>query len=148
MGLRTNSWPDFAWVATNSSPSYSHWGTFTADLDPPSPEPNNLGGQEFCASGNSSEAWGPEAAYGWSDEDCEARLPFICEVASELNASLCLCFANCSSLNARDNHLSPPIATTTPTIGPFVPWCSQPGRLICGLQQRYLCLQLQQVQLC
>lgn len=89
MGLRTNSWPDFTWLATNATPAASHWGTYIPDLDPPQQEPNNLAGQEFCGSANASEAWGPLDAYGWSDEDCETLLPFVCKVASEWHSGSC-----------------------------------------------------------
>ncbi len=45
-------------------------------------EPNNLGGKEFCAGANATMP--PEdGIFGWSDEDCAIRTPFICKINRE-----------------------------------------------------------------
>lgn len=57
-------------------PSYSHWGTqYPAVLA----EPNNVGGQEFCAGANASY---PPAGgvFGWADESCSFKAPYVCKV--------------------------------------------------------------------
>jgi hypothetical protein len=126
IGLKTNSWPDFQWVATNSSPVYMHWGTYIADLDPPTPEPNNLAGQEFCGGANSSEAWGAEQAFGWSDEDCEMRLPFMCKVASEWLPAKAPSPSHAGSLQApRLPRSKAAMASPQPTCPPGSPLQSQ-----------------------
>jgi hypothetical protein len=53
-------------VAAAPALGYSHWGT--AVPEDIAPEPNNLGGAEYCAGANMTEQYG--GAGGWGDERC------------------------------------------------------------------------------
>jgi hypothetical protein len=69
-------WPTFTpIVATNYTISYTHWGT----LQPQGVrEPNAYNGLELCAGANGSQVYG--GAWGWSDENCGIRAPFVCKI--------------------------------------------------------------------
>jgi hypothetical protein len=69
-------WPTFVpIVATNYTISYTHWGT----LQPQGiREPNAFSGFELCAGANGSQFYG--GAWGWSDENCGLKAPFVCKI--------------------------------------------------------------------
>jgi hypothetical protein len=74
LGLRVLTvWPRFAPLVPQAS-AYTHWGIA---LPGGKMEPNNLRGLEHCAGANSSEAY--NGAWGWSDEQCSLRAPFMCK---------------------------------------------------------------------
>jgi hypothetical protein len=69
-------WPTFSpVVANNRSTTFFHWGTMVPQGIK---EPNAITGLEFCAGANASEAYG--GAWGWSDENCGVRAPFVCKL--------------------------------------------------------------------
>lgn len=94
MGLSTSQWPDFAWQDAAVTPpappgvpggGYRHWGNFTGASGRVNPEPDNRGGSQNCGAANSSQAYeaGAYSAWGWGDEECQARLPFLCQAKRE-----------------------------------------------------------------
>jgi hypothetical protein len=96
-------WPTFTpIIATNYTISYTHWGT----LQPQGlREPNAFSGLELCAGANGSQFYG--GAWGWSDENCGLKAPFVCKIRGWRCAALrcqeraaargagCLCGAAC-----------------------------------------------------
>jgi hypothetical protein len=52
-------------------------------------EPNNLFGMEYCAGANASEMTG--GMFGWSDERCTVRAPYMCKVTRESGQGPCCC---------------------------------------------------------
>ncbi len=42
-------------------------------------EPNNLFGNEYCAGANATELL-LDGVFGWSDEECSRKTPFICKM--------------------------------------------------------------------
>jgi hypothetical protein len=75
---RFDFWPTFSWPsgAVLKSGAYQHWGRYGPGQHP---EPNNVFPPEDCAGANASQAY--DGSWGWSDEDCATRAPFVCEVA-------------------------------------------------------------------
>jgi hypothetical protein len=84
MGMQSDVWPTFYWldnVTPNPSKnSYQHWGTYRVGTST-IPEPNNIAGTETCGAGNLTQSYG--GASGWSDVDCNRRLPFMCTIMGE-----------------------------------------------------------------
>jgi hypothetical protein len=52
-------------------------------------EPNNIGGQEFCAGANATMP-PADGIFGWSDENCNIKAPFICKITRKQACSPCL----------------------------------------------------------
>jgi hypothetical protein len=78
IGLRTQAWPDFMFIdRAEAMEGYMHWGTIPNGPN----EPNNINGSEFCAGANYTEYHG--GAWGWSDELCTLRAPFMCKIRRE-----------------------------------------------------------------
>jgi hypothetical protein len=72
-GLTAESWPNFNWIdKTAGRVDYTHWASF---------EPNNM--NNMCGIGNYSAEY--DGAWGWSDEPCMARFPFICKLMGPRN---------------------------------------------------------------
>jgi hypothetical protein len=69
-------WPAFVpIVASNVSITYTHWGV----MQPQGlREPNAFTGLELCAGANGSQVYG--GAWGWSDENCGLKAPFVCRL--------------------------------------------------------------------
>ena len=88
LGLNTSgseAWPDFRWIDHSAGPgnsSYEHWGRYLPQQEP---EPNfNIDAPpETCAGANYSQAYFNPAAWGWADQNCAARFPFMCKMLRE-----------------------------------------------------------------
>ena len=83
MGLyaeSASSWPRFQWMDGAPSPSnitYSHWGMLVPQTIQ---EPNNFNRKpELCAAANASQAYDSPTAWGWADQHCSLRFPFMCK---------------------------------------------------------------------
>lgn len=75
IGFRADTWDNFRFIDRLENPGYTHWGKVNPNI---ADEPNNLYGQENCAIANSSQSY--SGAWGWSDEQCTMRAPFICKI--------------------------------------------------------------------
>jgi hypothetical protein len=49
----------------------------------PTPEPNNIYLDEFCAMANFSQASGAPSVWGWSDAGCHHKAAYICKQQRE-----------------------------------------------------------------
>ena len=65
-------WLDQTVPAPHLNGSYSSWGAG---------QPDNALGAELCAAANRTLASKTNKTWGWSDEMCGTRLPYVCEVA-------------------------------------------------------------------
>jgi hypothetical protein len=75
IGLRTQGWPEFMFIdRAELLEGYAHWGTVPNGPN----EPNNINGTEFCAGANFTEFF--DGAWGWSDELCTLKAPFVCKI--------------------------------------------------------------------
>ncbi len=64
--------------------AYRHWGNFSAG-GRVAAEPDNRGGSQNCAAANFSQAYatGAYSSWGWGDEECLTKLPFLCQAKRE-----------------------------------------------------------------
>jgi hypothetical protein len=60
---------------------YKHWGQAVLSDNSISPEPNNLGGDEYCGGCNVTQKYGQPSAWGWGDQTCSREFPFMCRRA-------------------------------------------------------------------
>jgi hypothetical protein len=58
------------------------WGTYFEN-GKASAEPNNIMNPEFCVVANFSMTFGSPPAWGWADQSCGQRFPFMCRNYSE-----------------------------------------------------------------
>jgi hypothetical protein len=75
IGYMSEMWPNFRWIDRLENPGYTHWGKVNPNI---ADEPNNLYGSETCTIANASQTY--QSAWGWSDEKCTMRAPFICKI--------------------------------------------------------------------
>jgi hypothetical protein len=83
IGLYSESprtWPVFQWLDGAPAPTnttYRHWGMLTPQS---LQEPNNFGRKpELCAVANASQAFDSPTAWGWADQNCLLKFPFMCK---------------------------------------------------------------------
>jgi hypothetical protein len=79
------SWPNFTWIDSSPGPinsSYEHWGRYLPQQEP-EPNFNYNRPPELCAGANASQAYYNPLAWGWADESCLERHPFMCRMLRE-----------------------------------------------------------------
>ena len=85
-------WPNFTWVDPYTpgpiNSSYEHWGRFQPGQEP---EPNFCVNNppELCVGGNYSQAYFNPLAWGWADDYCLNKHPFMCKMLREWHALGC-----------------------------------------------------------
>ena len=81
LGLRASQWPTFQWLdATAARTSYQHWG----QLPDGSREPKQR--LSTCGAGNYSLV--EASAWGWSGENCNRALPYMCRLLKPGNITI------------------------------------------------------------
>jgi hypothetical protein len=79
-------WPDFSWVDPYTpgpvNSSYEHWGRFQPGQET-EPNFNYNAPPELCAVGNYSQAYFNPLAWGWADDNCNNKHPFMCKMLRE-----------------------------------------------------------------
>jgi hypothetical protein len=84
-------WPAFVpIVASNVSITYTHWGVMQPQGRR---EPNAFTGLELCAGANGTQVYG--GAWGWSDENCGLKAPFVCRLRKWLRPAMLLSAVAC-----------------------------------------------------
>lgn len=101
VGYKTQDWPNFVWINNDSRAdsvisNFTHWGIYYPDLVA---EPNNIGGQEFCVGANAT-VMPDDGVFGWGDENCNIRAPFICKITRACRAMMALCAGRFGGLAA------------------------------------------------
>jgi hypothetical protein len=91
-------WPDFSWIDPYTpgpiNSSYEHWGRYQPGQET---EPNfNLNQPpELCAVANYTQAYFNPAAWGWADDYCLNKHPFMCKMLREWRHRPCLQAQTC-----------------------------------------------------
>ena len=79
-GLRANQWPNFYWLDATARSNFKNWGVWADG----SSEPKDR--LKTCGAGNYSLL--TRGTWGWSGENCNTALPFMCRLLKPGNITI------------------------------------------------------------
>jgi hypothetical protein len=102
-------WPNFTWVDPYTpgpiNSSYEHWGRYQPGQET-EPNFNYNAPPELCVVGNYTQAYFNPLAWGWADDNCNNKHPFMCKMLREWLQTLWRLLAGASICGASSFHLN------------------------------------------